>query len=181
MSAPPQNFPDKFIRGIWLRAFSSDRTPEMDAALKEVGIDLAQPLLPSYPRSVWFPALQRTAALLFPGEGADTQLKKLGQRLIDGLESQGVFKGPAFSMVKFLGPRRILKDIGPRLSGLGLGIEQEVREVSSKELDIQLNEPEGASFVGGALERMVALMGGRAPTVEIGPGPLGARLKVRWS
>lgn len=180
MSAPPQNFPDKFVRGIWLKAFQSDRTAQLDAALKEVGIDLSQPLLPSYPRSVWFPALQRTAALLFPDAAADDQMKKLGQRLIDALDAQGVFKGPAFSMVKFLGPRRILKDIGPRLSGLGLGIEQEVHEVSSKELDIQLNEPEGASFVGGALERMVALMGGRSPSVEVGPGPLGARLRVRW-
>jgi uncharacterized protein (TIGR02265 family) len=181
MSAPPQNFPDKLIRGIWLRAFSKERTPELDAALKEVGIDLTQPLLPSYPRSVWFPALQRTAALLFPAAAPEAAMRQLGQKLIDGLESQGTYNGPAFSMVRFLGPKRILKDIGPRIAGLGLGIEQEVHEISSKELDIQLNEGEGAPFVGGALERLVNLMGGRSPSVEIGPGPRGSRLRVRWS
>jgi uncharacterized protein (TIGR02265 family) len=180
MSAPPQNFPDKLVRGIWLRAFASDRTPELDAALKEVGIDLTQPLLPSYPRSVWFPALQRTGALFFPAAAPEAQMKQLGQKLIDGLEAQGVFKHAAFTMVKFLGPKRILKDIGPRLAGLGLGIEQEVREVSSKELEIDLNEDEGAPFVGGALERLLGQMGGRSPSVDVGPGPKGSRLRVRW-
>jgi uncharacterized protein (TIGR02265 family) len=180
MSAP-QNFPDKVIKGIWLRALAKDRTPELDAALKEVGIDLSQPLLPSYPRSVWFPGLQKTAALLFPGADAKVALKSLGARLIDGLEASGTFKGPAFSMVKFLGPRRILKDIGPRIASLGMGIEQEVKEISSKDLDVSLNEDEGAPFVAGALERMVALMGGRSPSVEVRPGPMGSWLRVRWS
>jgi uncharacterized protein (TIGR02265 family) len=181
MSAPPQNFPDRFIKGIWVRALAKDRTPALDAALKDVGIDLAQPLLPSYPRSVWFPALQRTAAVLFPDAPPDQALKRLGARMIDGLEASGTFRGPAFSMVRFLGPKRILKDIGPRIASLGIGIQQEVKEISSKELDISLNEGEGAPFVGGALERMVGLMGGRAPSVEVGPGPLGSRLRVRWS
>jgi uncharacterized protein (TIGR02265 family) len=179
--SPPQNFPDKFIKGIWLKAYGRDRTPALDAALKDVGIDLSQPLLPSYPRSVWFPALQKTAALFFPSTAPEAALKLLGAKLIDGLEREGVFKGPAFSMVKFMGPRRILKDIGPRLGSLGLGIEQAVAEISSKELDIQLNEEEGAPFVAGALEKLVALMGGRAPTVEHGQGPMGCRLRVRWS
>lgn len=179
--SPPQNFPDKFIKGIWLKAFGRDRSPQLDAALKEVGIDLTQPLLHSYPRSVWFPALQATAAQFFPGVAPEAALKQLGAKLIDGLEREGVFRGPAFSMVRFMGPKRILKDIGPRIGGLGLGIEQEVKEISSRELDIQLNEDEGAPFVAGALEKLVALMGGRSPSVDAGKGPMGCRLRVRWS
>jgi uncharacterized protein (TIGR02265 family) len=178
--SPPQNFPDKLIKGIWLKAFARERTPQLDAALKDLGIDLAQPLLHSYPRSVWFPALQKTAEIFFPTADPHAGLKLLGAKLIDGLEREGVFKGAAFSMVKFMGPKRILKDIGPRIGSLGLGIEQEVREVSSKELEIDLNEDEGAPFVGGALEKLVALMGGRSPTVAVGLGPLGSRLRVRW-
>lgn len=181
MSSQPQNFPDKFIKGIWLRALADARTPELDEDLRAVGIDLSQPLLPTYPREVWFPALKATAKRLFPTDDAELALRKLGQKLIDGLEAAGVFKGPAFKMVRFMGPRRILKDIGPRITGLGLGVQQVVTEVGTRELEIQLNEAEGGQFVGGALERLVRLMGGASPHVDVGPCPMGSLLRVRWS
>lgn len=179
MSAPGE-LPEKLVRGLWVKGLADDRTPELDAELKDVGLDL-QAIPPVVPRLVWIPALRVTAARLCPDPGADASLRNLGLRLVAGLERKGVFQGAGFTVARFLGPRRILKELGPRLAGLGVGLSVDVRELGARDVEVRVNEPDGAPFLAGALEGLLRVIGARNPSVGVSPLEGGAVLRLSWA
>ncbi len=155
------------MHGVFKRVLAADVTPALTEQLKAVGLDLTQPLAESYPRSVWFSAIEATASALFgaaPEPGS--QQRQLGSHVMHALQSRHLLKGPWLTMAKLLGPRRALKqaaDFGAENSPVNL----EVKELNAKALEVTIDEGRQPEFLAGLLEALVTVLGGKNAAVSI--------------
>ena len=103
-----RHIPGKLVKGVFQRALFADLSADLITALAAAGLDLSVPLHDAYPRTVWYRAIELTAASLFPDEAPDARLRRLGRHVIESLEARKLVKGPWLSMAKLMGPRRAL-------------------------------------------------------------------------
>lgn len=159
------HIPGKLVEGVFKRVLVQDLTPELIAQLAAVGVDLAVPAPPEYPRTAWYLAVELTAKALFPNEELSVQLRKLGAHIIASLQSRHVIKGPWLSMARLMGPRRALKqamDFTDRSP-----VKLTITERAKNEFAITVDDTEQSDFLAGLLEAAIAMLGGKAPAVSL--------------
>lgn len=159
------HIPGKLVEGVFKRVLVQDLTPDLIAQLAAVGVDLATPVEPEYPRTAWYLAIEITAKALFPGEPLPTQLRKLGAHIIHSLQSRHIIKGPWLSMARLMGPRRALKqamDFTDRSP-----VKLTLTERAKSEFAITVDDTEQADFLAGLLEAAIAMLGGKNPSVAL--------------
>lgn len=160
------NVPGQLVKAVFQRVLFQDLSAELIGALAHAGLDLSTPLKPAYPKAVWCRSIELTADSLFPEAAADARLRRLGRHLIESLESRKLVKGPWLSMAKFMGPRRALKQ-GAELGAQHSPIPLHVKERSSKELEVSLDEGDQPEFLAGMLEGLVEALGGKSAQVTV--------------
>ena len=75
------------IEGLFFRSLGERLTPALKAKLREVGLELDQPIPRNTPRTVFAEALRVTAAHLYPGEDDAGGLSaSSGVGIITGME-----------------------------------------------------------------------------------------------
>src|SRR3954469_21895356 len=129
----------RLVAGLFQRGLAGSVTPELEAHLAAVGIELGK-LKASYPYDDWVRGLEITAGELFGGEVLSDGLRKLGSLVVATLKDAGVVKGPVLTMGKLMGPRRLLKQIsGQNVRGAEF-LKVDVVEKSSRHLELHLND-----------------------------------------
>ena len=88
------------------------------------------------------------------------QQRQLGRHLITVLQSRNLLKGPWVTMAKFIGPRRAMKQAAS-FGAENSPVKLSVREVSSQELEITVDEGQQTEFLAGLLEALVGMLGGK--------------------
>ncbi len=159
--------PGRLVQAVFKKVLAADVTPELTQLLKHEGLDLSAPLADEYPRTVWHRAIEVTAAALFPTVGdALEQQRRLGRHVIISLQSRNLIKGPWLTMAKLLGPRRALKQASD-FGAENLPVTLEIKEKSSKELEVTVDDGRQIEFLEGLLEALVGMLGGREPRVAV--------------
>ena len=159
------NIPGKLVEGVFKKVLVQDLTPDLIAQLAAVGVDLAVPVPPDYPRTAWYLAVELAAKALFPTEPLPVQLRKLGGHIIHSLQSRHIIKGPWLSMARLMGPRRALKqamDFTDRSP-----VKLTLTERAKNEFAITVDDTEQSDFLAGLLEAAIAMLGGKNPTVAL--------------
>ena len=162
--------PGKMVDGVFKRVLASELTPALITQLAEVGLDVSIPTPPTYPRHVWYRAIELTAQALYPGLPHAEQLRKLGGHLIGALQSKEIIKSTWLTMARFMGPRRALKqamDFTARSS-----IKLSISELSKTEFEIGVDDREQPDFLAGLLEAAIGMLGGKSASVAL-KGPQG--------
>ncbi len=153
--------PGRLVQAVFKRVLSADLTPQLTEQLKAEGLDLSLEPPAEYPRTLWFRAIELTAASLFPTVSAPLeQQRQLGRHLITSLQQRNLLKGPWLSVAKLLGPRRALKQIAD-FGAENSPVEFEVKEKSSKELEVSVDEGRQSEFLAGLIEALVGILGGK--------------------
>ncbi|MFO0601202.1 MAG: DUF2378 family protein [Myxococcaceae bacterium] len=162
--------PGKMVHGLFNRVLGPDLTPELKASLRELGVDLAAAPPDSVPRATWYQAIDLTAKSLYPTHELPIQQRKLGEHVIEALQSRGIVKGAWLTMAKFAGPRRALKqamDFTDRSP-----VKLSITELSKTEFEISVDDREQPEFLAGLLESAIGMLGGKSPKVLL-KGPQG--------
>lgn len=169
------------VEGLFKVGLRSHRTPELEQRLRQVGLDLARPLLPAYPRPVWNQLLRVTAETLWPASSQDVAYRALGRQMILGYMETLVGRALT-SLVRMLGPRRMLDRMERNLrSGCNYNLTR-VTEVGPAEVLFWVNEPLiPPAYLQGLLEAALEQTGVHAlhvePTVQDAEG---CTYRIRW-
>ena len=178
--SPTHQVSGRLIAGLFEKGLAGAVTPELEAHLVAEGIDLRN-LKERYPYEAWVRGLEVTAAELYGGEVLSDALRKLGARVVLSLRDQGVVKGPMFTMGRFMGPMRVLKQIHNQPVRGADFLKIQVVEKGKHHLELHFNDGAIGDFIAGALEVVVELLGGRKPTVQaIVTTPERCVLDVAW-
>jgi len=153
--------PGRLVQSVFKKVLAGDMTPPLLDQLKAEGLDLAAEPPEEYPRTLWFRAIELTATSLYPmvSEPADQQ-RQLGRHLITCLQQRNLLKGPWLTVAKLLGPRRALKQVAD-FGADNSPVKFEVREKSSKELEVIVDEGRQTEFLAGLIEALVGILGGK--------------------
>ncbi|MBL8924345.1 MAG: DUF2378 family protein [Myxococcaceae bacterium] len=161
-----EHVPGKLVKGVFQRVLFPDLSAELITELAGAGLDLSIPVKDAYPRPIWYRSIELTAASLYPEGDPPARLRQLGRHVIEALDSRKLVKGPWLGMAKLMGPRRALKQAvehGAQYSPIHL----DIRERSSKELEITVAEDQQTEFLAGLLEGLIGILGGKAPHVKV--------------
>ncbi len=154
----------KIVAGLFEKGLTGAVTPELEAHLLAEGIEL-RALRDTYPYDTWVRGLEVTAAELYQGEVLSDALRKLGGRVVTTVKHSGLIKGAWLTMGKLMGPKRVLLQIHNQPVRGADFLRVEVREKSSKHLEVQLNDGALGDFIAGALEAVLEGLGAKRPKV----------------
>ncbi len=181
-SAPPQQviFAGA-VEGLFIKGLGARVTPELSAALKDVGLDLSRPLLPAYPRSVWNSAIALAAAQVWPKLDVAEAHVLLGRAIIDGF-GQTMLGRALAGITRVLGPMRTLGRMRQNLhTGCNYN-EISLTPETPTQVRFWINEPfVHPGYVQGLLQGALLISGARNGTVEVvSRDEQGATYQVRW-
>jgi uncharacterized protein (TIGR02265 family) len=98
------------VEALFVRALGPHLTREGRQRLKEVGLDLSEPLRPAYTVEQWKGFLRVAAPDIFPGAPLEAAYRALGERHHQGLRQTAVGRA-SMGLVTRLGPRRSLERV----------------------------------------------------------------------
>lgn len=155
------------VEALLIRGVGDQLTDEVREEVRELGIDLARPLLPGYSTTVWNRVVDHIATALHPDlTMADAQYK-LGQSTVYGFERTTLGKAMV-AVSKLIGPRRaLLRFAGSSRSSNNYSY-MEARQISPNEIELDASPFEGhAEYVQGCLNALIDLTGGKGADVEV--------------
>lgn len=155
------------VQSLFSRLPPQAVSPGLKAALKQVGLDLDQPLQVAYPMAMWVQILQVTSHWVFPGENADVAHRKLGQRLIEGYVETAIGSA-VFAFLKLIGPRRTLDRTAKAFRNGNNFCESKLRELAPNRFEVWINEVgTHPTFLAGVLQAGLTTAGARGVAVEV--------------
>jgi uncharacterized protein (TIGR02265 family) len=160
-----RNISGKIVAGLFEKGLAGAVTPELEARLAAEGIELGK-LRDSYPYDTWVRGLETTASELYSGEVLSDALRKLGARVVKTLKDSGLVKSAYLTMGKLMGPKRVLMQLHNQPVRGADFLRFEVREKSSKHLEVQLNDGALGDFLAGAFEAVLEGLGAKRPKVQ---------------
>ncbi|XXF79072.1 TIGR02265 family protein [Myxococcaceae bacterium GXIMD 01537] len=98
------------VEALFVRALGPRLTRDGRLRLKDVGLDLGEPLRPAYTLEAWKAFLRVAAQDVFPAEAPDGSYFGLGMRYHQGLRQTAVGRA-SMALVTRLGPRRTLERV----------------------------------------------------------------------
>lgn len=156
----------KWVEGLFNRALGPSIDQELSALLEAEGLELKRPMHHSYPRERFVKWVTISARELFPDRAPEQQLRALGAKVVEDLRAAGDIKGPVLTMAKFLGPRRVLKQLADYVQGQS-SLRVKVEDQGKTEAKLELNDGELADFVAGSLEVILPMIGARGARVDL--------------
>ncbi|PTL75817.1 DUF2378 family protein [Vitiosangium sp. GDMCC 1.1324] len=181
MSETPLIF-NHTLQGLFARTFPQGVPAELKAKLRTVGVELDKPLLPAYPVQTWARCVEFSAPVAFPRDRREVAWRKLGERMIDGYQDS-MIGGAMFSMLRLLGPRRMLLRAQKNFRTGNNYTEVRTADVSPTAMDLWFNETEDAlrHFTAGLVLAGMRVGGAEEPQVDIlQVDPKGVTLRATW-
>lgn len=171
----------KWVEGLFNRALGPSIDHELSALLKAEGLELSRPMQHSYPRERFVKWVTISARELFPDHEQPAALRALGAKVVEDMRAAGGIRAPVLAMAKFMGPRRVLKQLADYVQGQS-SLRVKIEEKSKTEAKLELNDGELADFVAGTLEGILPLIGARGATVDAKLlSPDRCVLSLRWA
>jgi uncharacterized protein (TIGR02265 family) len=171
----------KWVEGLFNRALGPSIDAELSLLLKAEGLELSRPLQNAYPREKFVTWLQISARELFPGQEQPAALRMLGAKVVEDLRAAGTIKSAVLTMAKFMGPRRVLRQLADYVQGQS-ALKVKLEEQGKTAARLELNDGELAEFVAGSLEVILGIIGARSPKVDATQvSPDRSVLSLRWA
>ena len=140
------------VDALFIRALGPHLTREGRRRLKEAGLDLAEPLRPSYSLDAWKAFLRLAVADIFPGQPVEEAWTALGERYLRGYRqtSQG---RASMSLVTRLGPRHTVERVSHNVRAGNNFNEAKLEDLGTHTATVWMKDviADNPHFVGGFL------------------------------
>lgn len=168
------------VEGLFFKALRSRLTPALEGKLKALGIDV-QGKPKSVPQGQWVRALELAATTLFEGP-LDERFRQLGHCVMLRYEETVMGKA-VITVMRLMGPRRVLKRINSTLRSGNNFIEASLAPTGPNSWEGTVNECNGNPYyIAGVLEQGLAISGAKSPLVLVsGFDGHSARFQITWS
>lgn len=180
-AAEPELVFQQTVEGLFRVGLRGKVSRELEARLRDAGLDLSRPLAPAYPRSAWNHFLRIAAETLWPGEPPERAFYALGRQLVLGYME--TFIGRALTtLLQLMGPRRMLERMTHNFRSGGNYNVSRVTHVGPTEVLYWLNEPRlPPAYVAGILETALSLAGCKNLDLQVHARDAeGCTYRIRW-
>ncbi|MCI0573150.1 MAG: DUF2378 family protein [Myxococcaceae bacterium] len=183
-STPPRETELVFqqtVEGLFHVGLRGRVTPELEARLRNAGLDLSRPLAPAYPRSAWNHFIRLTAETLWPDSPPELAYHALGRQLLTGYAETLVGKALA-TIQRLVGPKRTLERMTHNFrSGANYNLTR-VTHVGPGEALFWMNEPHlHPSYVAGILDAALCLAGAEHVDIRVlARDTEGCTYRIHW-
>lgn len=155
------------VEALLLRGVGNQLTPTVHEQLRQVGIDLARPLLPAYPSDTWQAAVTVVARALYPGLPMAEAQWKLGESTVYGWE-QTVIGKAMITFSRLLGPKRVLMRFPTMSRSSNNFSSMSVRELGPQDLEAVIEPYVGwPEYTQGCLRAVLHVAGAHEPSVDV--------------
>ncbi|WP_434386186.1 DUF2378 family protein [Melittangium boletus] len=170
------------VEALFVRELGANLTGVGRRLLREVGLDLDQPLEVAYPLAQWKRFVSTASALLYPHLSSSEAHWWMGIHFVEGYLQTSVGRVLA-DLAPVLGPRRMLERIGADLSSGNNFSEVRLLEHGPRYVELWMNDvlDDHSSFAAGLLLRAQQMAGARNVHVDVWSfdGTAGTFL-IRW-
>jgi uncharacterized protein (TIGR02265 family) len=155
------------VDALFVRSLGPHLTREGRVRLKEVGLDLSEPLRPAYSVEQWKSFLRVAAPDVFPGVTQEVAYRALGERHHQGLRQTAVGRA-SMALVTKLGPRRSLERMAHHVRAGNNFNEVRMEEVGDTHATLWLKEvtADNPYFACGFLLEALRMSGASCAGVE---------------
>lgn len=142
-------------------------SPELDAALRTIGVRLDKPFNPGYPVETWAQTLEVVSKHLYADLPRAEAYRQLGRVTIDGFEHTFLGKA-AFPLMRLIGVARSVDRAARSYASTNNYTKVQLTQLSPTSYDFHLNETHTPpQYDMGVVERMLELLKAREPTVVL--------------
>ncbi len=147
--------------------FRARVTPELDAALRGIGVRLDKPFNPGYPIETWAQTLTLMSKHLYSELSLAEASRQLGRATVDGFEH--TFLGKAsFPLMRLIGVARSIERAARSYASTNNYTKVVLTRLSQTSFDFYLNEKHTLpQYDMGVVERMLELLKAKEPTVVL--------------
>jgi uncharacterized protein (TIGR02265 family) len=156
------------VEALFVRSLGPHLTSEGRRHLREVGLDLAEPLRPAYPLEQWRTFLRVAAPDVFPRASPDTAHFGLGERYVQGFRQTAVGRA-SMAFVAHLGPRGTMERVSQSARAGNNFNETRVKQLGQREATLWMKDvsADNPFFACGFLAEM--LRGSGATDIHVEP------------
>ncbi|ATB30559.1 DUF2378 family protein [Melittangium boletus] len=170
------------VEALFVRELGANLTGVGRRLLREVGLDLDQPLEVSYPLEQWKRFVSTAATVLYPHLPSSEAHWWMGIHFVEGYLQTSVGRVVA-DLAPVIGPRRMLERMGADLSSGNNFSEVRLMEHRPRYVELWMNDvlDDHSSFAAGLILRAQQMAGARNVSVDVWSfdGTAGTFL-VRW-
>jgi uncharacterized protein (TIGR02265 family) len=127
------------VEALFVRSLGPHLTSEGRCQLRAVGLDLSEPLRPSYPLALWKTFLRVAALEVFPKLSPDDAYFSLGERYVQGYRQTAVGRA-SMALVAHLGPRGTLERVSYGARAGNNFNEVRVKELSHRDATVWMKD-----------------------------------------
>ena len=169
------------VEGLFHVGLKGRVTPQLQARLREAGLDLSRPLKPAYPRAAWNHFIQIAAETLWSGEPPERAYHALGRQLLLGY-SRTLMGGAILRLLRLIGPRRTLDRMTQNFRSGGNYNLCRATSVGPREMLFWMNEPTlHPSYVAGIIDMTLELVGVQQRDIQVqNKDAEGCTYRVTW-
>ncbi|MCP3063118.1 DUF2378 family protein [Myxococcus sp. K38C18041901] len=155
------------VHGLFQLALKDRLSAAGWEALREAGLDLSKPLLPTYPLSQWLRWQRIVLVDVWPDLPEDEAWRQLGHTVMQGM--LGTVVGRMLGVgARALGPQFMLFQLNRGFRGADNYVTSQVKASAPGRVELWLSDINGRpDYYVGVLESVLTLSGARMPRVAI--------------
>jgi uncharacterized protein (TIGR02265 family) len=127
------------VEALFVRSLGPHLTSEGRRRLREVGLDLSEPLRPAYPLEHWRTFLRVAAPDVFPRSSPEGAYFGLGERYVQGYRQTAVGRA-SMALIARMGPRGTLERVSHGARAGNNFNEVRVKELAHREATVWMKD-----------------------------------------
>ncbi len=171
------------VDALFIRALGPHLTREGRRRLKDVGLDLAEPLRPAYALEQWKAFLRVAVADIFPGMPAPEAWSALGERYLRGYRQTAQGRA-SMSLVTRLGPRHTVERVSHNMRAGNNFNEAKLEDVGTHTATVWVKDvaADNPCFIGGFLAETLRSAGAEDLRVDpVAFDGVSATYRLAWT
>ncbi|MBE4746929.1 DUF2378 family protein [Corallococcus sp. ZKHCc1 1396] len=153
------------VEGLLQHGLRGQVSPRLKERLRQAGVDLDRPLLPLYPVPLWARCLNIIIEETQPGVPREEAFRRLARAHVEGYGATLLGRA-VMSVMRLLGPRRVVQRLPEVLRGTDNYTEATVTELGPAHHELRINSViDAPGYVEALFEAVLQVGGAHAPRV----------------
>ena len=155
------------VEGLLAHGLSGRVSPRLKARLREAGVDLDRPLLPTYPVGLWLRCLHLIVEETWPGLPPEQAFPRLAAAHVEGY-GRTLIGRAVYGVMRLLGPRRLVLRLPQTLRATDNYTRVELVERDATTFEMRMNsELPCPGYSESLFESLLRVGGAESPRATV--------------